>query len=106
MHRAEGIPITCPNLQLYQCILAIGGSVSLCINAFMIYIPIAREIVDRYVTESTKPPWYIDLLNVNLNNPDLDVARERIGSYIRDFRDRHERITENLDFTTSDSSNG
>src|SRR5437867_10209983 len=30
-------------------------------------LPIAREIVATYVTNRTKLPWYIDLLNLNLN---------------------------------------
>src|SRR6185436_11177531 len=28
-------------------------------------LPIAREIVETYVTDATKLPWYIDLLNIN-----------------------------------------
>ena len=38
-------------------------------------LPIAREIVATYVTNGVKPPWYIDLLNLNLNNHDLATAR-------------------------------
>ena len=34
-------------------------------------LPIAREIVETYLRTGTKLPWYIDLLNVNLNNHDL-----------------------------------
>ncbi|MCI0459969.1 MAG: hypothetical protein L0Z62_23710, partial [Gemmataceae bacterium] len=29
-------------------------------------LPIAREIVEAYVTDDVKLPWYIDLLNINL----------------------------------------
>ena len=43
-------------------------------------LPIAREIVETYVLDEVKAPWYIDLLNINLNNHDLDRARERIGT--------------------------
>lgn len=61
-------------------------------------LPIAREIVATYVTNRTKLPWYIDLLNLNLNNHDLANARSRIGSYIEAFERDGTRITENLDF--------
>ena len=54
-------------------------------------LPIAREIVDTYVTNRTKLPWYIDLLNLNLlNNHDLANAKSRIRSYIEAF-ERQER---------------
>jgi malate synthase len=61
-------------------------------------LPIAREIVKAYVTDDVKPPWYIDLLNINLNNHDLGVARQRIETYAKAFRADGTRITENLDF--------
>jgi malate synthase len=61
-------------------------------------LPIAREIVDAYVKDEVKPPWYIDLLNVNLNNHDLGRARDRIATYLAAFRSDGTRITENLDF--------
>jgi malate synthase len=61
-------------------------------------LPIAREIVEAYVTDAVKPPWYIDLLNLNLNNHDLGRARERIARYMQAFRTDGTRITENLDF--------
>jgi len=64
-------------------------------------LPIAREIVMTYVTNHVKPPWYIDLLNLNLNNHDLDTARARIHAYIRTFEWDGTRITENLDFQSS-----
>jgi malate synthase len=60
-------------------------------------LPIAREIVETYVLSSTKIPWYIDLLNINLNNFDLAVARERIAAYTSAFNRDGTRITENLD---------
>jgi malate synthase len=60
-------------------------------------LPIAREIVETYVLTSTKIPWYIDLLNINLNNHDLDVARHRIATYMDAFTADGTRITENLD---------
>ena len=61
-------------------------------------LPIARAIAGTYVTEEVKPPWYIDFLNINLNNHDLAVARERIARYMKAFRADGTRITENLDF--------
>jgi malate synthase len=61
-------------------------------------LPIAREIVATYVTNPVKLPWYIDLLNLNLNNHDLATARSRIRAYIEAFERDGTRITENLDF--------
>jgi malate synthase len=61
-------------------------------------LPIAREIVAKYVTSGVKPPWYIDLLNLSLNNYDLAAAKSRIRSYIEAFERDGTRITENLDF--------
>jgi malate synthase len=63
-------------------------------------LPIAREIVERYIRSATKPPWYIDLLNVNLNLSDLESARKRIALYIDTFAKHGTRITENLDFNS------
>jgi malate synthase len=60
-------------------------------------LPIAKEIVARYVAEPGKAPWYIDLLNLNLNNDDLVEARRRIDLYFEAFRRDGTRITKNLD---------
>jgi malate synthase len=60
-------------------------------------LPIAREIVKRYVEEPAKAPWYIDLLNLNLNNEDLAEAKRRIELYFETFRKDGTRITKNLD---------
>jgi malate synthase len=60
-------------------------------------LPIAREIVSRYVSEPAKAPWYIDLLNLNLNNHDLAEAKRRIDMYFDAFRRDGSRITRNLD---------
>ena len=62
-------------------------------------LPIAAEIVDAYVRAPVKAPWYIDLLNLTIDNHDLAVARERIGAYLRAFTADGTRITANLDFT-------
>ena len=61
-------------------------------------LPIAREIVATYVASPTKPPWYIDLLNLVLDNHDLEVARQRIARYLEAYGRDGTRITENLDF--------
>ncbi|MBK8503511.1 MAG: malate synthase [Saprospiraceae bacterium] len=60
-------------------------------------LPIAREIVEKYVLSPEKFPWYIDLLNINLNNRDLAIAKRRIDIYIDVFLKENRRITENLD---------
>ena len=62
-------------------------------------LPIARAIVEAYVTDSIKPPWYVDLLNMNLDNHDLKTAQGRIAHYLETFRRDGTRITENLDFS-------
>ena len=61
-------------------------------------LPIAREIVDRYVRSPIKAPWYIDLLNLNLDNEDLVRARARIEAYMSAFGRDGTRLTENPDF--------
>jgi len=61
-------------------------------------LPIAREIVETYVAAPFKAPWYIDLLNINLNNEDLPQARRRIARYMDAFCRDGTRITENLAF--------
>jgi len=62
-------------------------------------LPIAREIAEVYVTGDVKLPWYIDLLNINLNNSDLNEARRRIRMLADAFAKDGTRITENLDFS-------
>jgi malate synthase len=64
-------------------------------------LPIAREIVETYVLEDVKLPWYIDLLNINLDNYDLAEARRRIRLFTETFRSTGTRITENLGFVTA-----
>jgi malate synthase len=61
-------------------------------------LPIAREIANVYTLSEVKLPWFIDLLNINLNNTDLQLAKERIDLYTRTFVTEGRRITENLDF--------
>ncbi len=64
-------------------------------------LPVAREIVRTYVTEDVKLPWYIDLLNVNLNATDLSESMRRIRMLADAFRRDGTRITANLDFSRS-----
>jgi malate synthase len=54
--------------------------------------------VKSYVTEPAKAPWYIDLLNINLDNYDAGEARRRIDAYLAACRTDGTRITHNLDF--------
>jgi malate synthase len=61
-------------------------------------LPIAREIVATYVTAPFKAPWYVDLLNINIDNVDLASARSRIARYMDAFAHDGTRITENVDF--------
>ena len=61
-------------------------------------LPIAREIVETYLLDETKLPWYIDLLNITLGNHDLDEAKRRIKLLADTFRADGMRITANLDF--------
>jgi malate synthase len=63
-------------------------------------LPIAREIVETYVLEPAKLPWYIDLLNINLDNYDLAEARRRIRLLADTFRHDGSRLTGNLDWST------
>lgn len=62
-------------------------------------LPIAKAIVEAYVLEPVKAPWYIDLLNINLDNHDLEVAKKRIREYLDAFGADGTRITRNLDFS-------
>ncbi len=64
-------------------------------------LPIAREIVETYVNDSVKLPWYIDLLNITLGSTDLMEAKRRIKLLGDAFRKDGTRITENLDFASA-----
>jgi len=61
-------------------------------------LPIALAIVQRYVSSPDKAPWYIDLLNLNLNNKVLTEAKHRIDLYYETLLQKGTRITEDLDF--------
>lgn len=60
-------------------------------------LPIAREIVKTYVLSDAKGPWYIDLLNLNLNNQDLETTKARISQYYNTLTSTGQRITKNFD---------
>ncbi len=60
-------------------------------------LPIVKEIVRAYAADAIKPPWYVDFLNINLNNHDLEIAMERTRSYMAAFKRDGTRITANLD---------
>jgi malate synthase len=64
-------------------------------------LPIARAIVRSYVLEPVKAPWYIDLLNLNIDNTDLATGEARIREYLEAFGRDGTRITRNLDFDTN-----
>jgi len=61
-------------------------------------LPISREIAQTYVQDFVKAPWFIDLLNINLDNTDLKIAKERIVSFMNQFKKNGTRLTENVDF--------
>jgi malate synthase len=61
-------------------------------------LPIAREIVEAYVSDTVKMPWYIDLMNLNLNNYNLEEGKRRIRMFTEAFRKDGTRITKNLEF--------
>ena len=61
-------------------------------------LPIAREIVESYVSDDVKLPWAIDLLNINLDNADLAEARRRIEAFTTAFRRDGTRTVSNPDF--------
>jgi malate synthase len=56
-------------------------------------LPVARAIVDRYVREPVKLPWFIDLLNLTLDTTDHIEAQQRIDRLARAFAERGVRIT-------------
>lgn len=67
----------------------------------MTTLPIARQIVESYVTSAPKCPWYVDLLNLNIDNDDLARARARLDAYLAAFRRDGTRTTDNLDFAAA-----
>jgi len=66
-------------------------------------LPIARAIVERYVTSAIKAPWYVDLLNLTLDDHDLDRATARIEHYMASFARDGTRLTANPNFDTTEA---
>lgn len=64
-------------------------------------LPIVRNIVEAYVTSAIKPPWFVDLLNLNLELHSRSKSEERLMRYLDAFQRDGIRITENLDFHTA-----
>jgi malate synthase len=60
--------------------------------------------VETYVLTDAKLPWYIDLLNINLDNEDLGEAQRRIRLLTESFRKDGTRVTHNLDFQMAPGS--
>lgn len=60
-------------------------------------LPIIFEMVKKYIAEEIKVPWYIDLLNINLNNDDLNEGMKRISFYMDELKSTGRRVTHNLD---------
>jgi malate synthase len=61
-------------------------------------LPIARAIVQAYVSDPVKMPWYIDLLNATLGVAEQSEAQRRIRLVRDRFASEGQRMTENLDF--------
>ena len=60
-------------------------------------LPIAREIVARYVRSPVKAPWFVDLLNLNLDDHDLARATARIDAFMTAFAHDGTRLTDTID---------
>ena len=69
-------------------------------------LPIVKEMVGSYIKDPVKCPWYLDLLNINLNNKDLKEGKLRTEKYMEALRTSGRRITENLDFKTETLQKG
>jgi len=61
-------------------------------------LPIARDLVAALVESPVKAPWYIDLLNLTLDNTDRAEAARRVAAYMDAFTSEGRRITANPEF--------
>jgi malate synthase len=61
-------------------------------------LPVAREVVGAYVRSAAKPPWYVDLLNLNLGNDDAALALERVTAHLDAVARDGTRLTAPPDF--------
>jgi malate synthase len=67
-------------------------------------LPISKEIAREYVSAKDKAPWFVDFLNLNLNNSSLEIAKDRISMYWKALSEKGIRITENIDFSAQKDS--
>ncbi len=61
-------------------------------------LPIARDLVATLVESDLKAPWYIDVLNLTLDNPERAICAQRIAGYLNTFRSTGVRLTANPEF--------
>jgi malate synthase len=61
-------------------------------------LPAARAIVEAYLASGTKPPWYIDLLNLAIGCDDVAVVRARVAAHLEALARDGSRLTAPLDF--------
>ncbi|MET0389809.1 MAG: malate synthase [Polyangiales bacterium] len=61
-------------------------------------LPVAGLIAQTYVSSEHKLPWYVDLLNLNLDTHDASEALKRLRNYARELEADATRVTRNLDF--------
>ncbi len=61
-------------------------------------LPIARDLVAALVESDVKAPWYIDLLNLTLDNTDRAECARRVAAYLTAFRTEGTRVTANPEF--------
>jgi malate synthase len=69
-------------------------------------LPIARDIVATLVESDVKAPWYIDLLNLTLDNHDRVECARRVSAYMKAFATDGTRITRNVEFDRVEDSGG
>ncbi len=61
-------------------------------------LPIARDLVAALVESDVKAPWFIDVLNLTLDNTDRAECARRVAAYLAAFRDHGIRVTANPEF--------
>ena len=50
------------------------------------------------MTTDVKAPWYIDVLNLTLDNHDRAECARRVAQYLDEFRTTGTRVTRNPEF--------
>jgi malate synthase len=61
-------------------------------------LPIARDLVATLVESPIKAPWYVDVLNLTLDNHDRTECARRVAAYMQAFAADGTRITRNVEF--------